>query len=87
VARLSKYHFVRCFRALQGCTPMAWLTRLRTRQALRLLRDEALTLDDVAARSGLGSRQTLFRQLRRCGGAGGQALRERLAADSAHLHL
>jgi AraC-like DNA-binding protein len=80
VARLSKYHFVRCFRALHGCTPMAYVARLRTRHALRLLRDETLTLDDVAARSGLGSRQTLFRQLRRCGGAGGRALRERLSA-------
>lgn len=81
-ARLSKYHLVRCFRALHGCTPMAWLTRLRTGQALRLLADASLTLDEVAARSGLGSRQTLFRQLRRVGGAGGQALRAR-----GHLHL
>ncbi|MBW8848769.1 MAG: helix-turn-helix transcriptional regulator [Burkholderiales bacterium] len=80
VARLSKYHFVRCFRALHGCTPMAWLARLRTQRALRLLRDAALTLDEVATRSGLGSRQTLFRQLKRAGGAGGQALRERLSA-------
>jgi AraC-like DNA-binding protein len=87
VARLSKYHFVRCFRALQGCTPMAFLARLRTAHALRLLADEALTLDDVGARSGLGSRQTLFRQLKRYGGAGGQALREQRAAESAHLHL
>ncbi len=85
VARLSKYHFVRCFRALHGCTPMAWLARQRTAHALRLLRDEALTLDEVAARSGLGSRQTLFRALRRSGGLGGQALRRRAAAP--HLHL
>jgi AraC-like DNA-binding protein len=83
-ARLSKYHFVRCFRALQGCTPMAWLARVRTEHALRLLADAALTLDEVAALSGLGSRQTLFRQLRRLGGAGGQALRARRAGT--HLH-
>lgn len=83
-ARLSKYHFVRCFRALHGCTPMAYLARLRAELALRLLRDPALTLDEVAERSGLGSRQTLFRQLRRLGGAGGRALRERFGA---HLHL
>ncbi len=78
-ARLSKYHFVRCFRALRGCTPMAWLTRQRTAHALRLLQDATLSLDEVAARSGLGSRQTLFRQLKRRGGAGGQALRERVS--------
>ncbi|MGM9484074.1 helix-turn-helix domain-containing protein [Roseateles sp. NT4] len=82
VARLSKYHFVRCFRALQGCTPMAWLARQRTEQALRLLQDATLSLDEVAARSGLGSRQTLFRQLKRRGGASGQALRARLSARS-----
>lgn len=74
-ARLSKYHFVRCFRALHGCTPVAWLTRLRVAHARHLLADPALTLDEVARRSGLGCRQTLFRQLRRHGGAGGQALR------------
>lgn len=87
VARLSKYHFVRCFRALHGCTPMAWLGRLRTAHAQRLLQDATLPLEEVAARSGLGSRQTLFRQLKRSGGAGGRALRARLAADAAHLHL
>lgn len=86
-ARLSKYHLLRCFRALHGCTPMAWLTRLRTQRALDLLADASLSLDEVARRSGLGSRQTLFRQLKRHGGSGGQALRARLAAERGHLHL
>lgn len=75
VARLSKYHFVRLFRSVQGCTPMTYLTRARTRTALRLLREPALGLDEVAERAGLGSRQTLFRQLRRECGEGGRALR------------
>lgn len=88
VACLSKYHFLRCFRALHGDTPMAWLVRLRVAHARRLLaEDAALSLDDVARLSGLGSRQTLFRQLRRHGGRGGQALRARLAEGGAHLHL
>lgn len=87
VARLSKYHFLRCFRALHGCTPMAWLARLRIAHAQRLLVDPALSLDEVARRSGLGSRQSLFRQLRRHAGVGGQALRARPGAQSAHLHL
>lgn len=52
-----------------------------------MLSDPGLSLDEVAARSGLGSRQTLFRQLRRQGGAGGQALQARLAAEPGHLHL
>lgn len=78
-ARLSKYHFVRLFRQVHGCTPMEFLTRARTRTAERLLRDASLSLDEVAQRSGLGSRQTLFRQLRRRCGEGGAALRERLS--------
>ena len=87
VARLSKYHFVRCFRALHDCTPMAWLTRLRADHARRLLADPALSLDEVARLSGLGSRQTLFRQLKRRSGVGGQALRGRHSAEATHLHL
>lgn len=87
VARLSKYHFVRCFRAVHGSTPMAWLTQRRTDHALRLLRDPTLSLDEIALRSGLGSRQTLFRQLRRHRGAGGQVLRAGLGVEAAHLHL
>lgn len=77
-SRLSKCHLLRAFRAVHGTTPMAMLARERTQLALRLLADPELSLEDVAARSGFGSRQTLFRQLRRHRGAGGSALRQRL---------
>jgi AraC-like DNA-binding protein len=80
-ARLSKYHLVRVFREVHGLTPMALVARERTRTAARLLRDPALGLEDVAAASGFGSRQTLFRQLRRHRGDGGRALRARLSED------
>lgn len=74
-AMLSKYHLVRVFRQVHGITPMALLTRTRTRAAERMVKDTALSLDAVLARSGFGSRQTLFRQLRRHCGAGGRELR------------
>lgn len=77
VARLSKYHLVRLFRRVHGLTPMDLLARTRARSAERLLADPSLSLEDVAALSGFGSRQTLFRQLRRHRGAGGRALRQR----------
>lgn len=81
VARLSKYHFVRLFRQVQGCTPMDFLAEVRVRHALQLLKDRRLSLDEVAQRCGFGSRQTLFRQLRRrCGGSG-----ERLRQAQRHL--
>ena len=82
-ARLSKYHLVRAFHAVHGETPMALLARTRVRAARRLLADPALSLEDVAALSGFGSRQTLFRQLRRHCGDGGRGLREGAARSRA----
>lgn len=77
-ARLSKFHLVRVVRQVHGATPMTLVVRARTRTALRLLADPSLSLEDVAASSGFGSRQTLFRHLRRHCGTGGLALRGRL---------
>ncbi len=78
-AALSKYHLVRVFREVHGVTPFDLLTRTRTQAAQRLLQDTSLPLDAVLAHSGFGSRQTLFRQLRRHFGAGGRELRRRVA--------
>lgn len=76
-AALSKYHLVRVFRQVHGVTPMALLMRTRARAAARLIETGALTLAQVQAQAGFGSRTTLFRQLRRHCGAGGLALRRR----------
>jgi AraC-like DNA-binding protein len=81
-ARLSKYHLVRVFRRVNGTTPVAFLTRQRTRTALRLLGQTSLSLDEIAALSGFGSRQTMFRQLRRARGAGGREIRAHAAAPA-----
>jgi transcriptional regulator GlxA family with amidase domain len=61
---------------------MALLARTRVRAARRLLADPGLSLEDVAVLSGFGSRQTLFRQLRRHCGDGGQGLREHARAHA-----
>jgi AraC-like DNA-binding protein len=82
-AALSKYHLLRAFRHVHGTTPMAMLARLRATHARALLADDTLSLDDVAACSGFGSRQTLFRQLRRHFGDGGRALRTRVSGAPA----
>jgi len=75
--RLSKYHLVRVFRQVHGVTPMTLVARARTRTAARLLRDDSLTLEEIARLCGFGSRHTLFRQLRRHCGDGGRRLRQR----------
>jgi AraC-like DNA-binding protein len=76
-AHLSRFHLVRLFRRAHGVTPHAYLTRKRVSVALRLMAQTTLGLDEIAARSGLGSRSSLFRHLRRQQGSGAAALRAR----------
>jgi AraC family transcriptional regulator len=46
MARLSPYHFLRCFDELTGTTPRQYLLRMRLRQAaLRLKRDSTKVID------------------------------------------
>jgi AraC family transcriptional regulator len=63
-AHLSPYHFLRLFKALYGITPSALLNRKRTAEALRLIRRTELTMAEIAANVGFGSRTSLFRHLK-----------------------
>jgi AraC-like DNA-binding protein len=74
-AHLSKFHLLRAFRELEGCTPHQYLQARRVEAARRLLAEPALDLEAVAAASGFGSRWTLQRALRRQCGASGRTLR------------
>ncbi|MFC0111507.1 helix-turn-helix domain-containing protein [Kibdelosporangium aridum] len=52
---LSVYHFIRVFKAATGQTPHRYLTGLRVDEARRLLHDNDLSLERIAARCGFGS--------------------------------
>lgn len=65
VACLSRYHFVRHFRALHGLTPYAYLLRKRARAARRLLAAGETDRELVALQVGFGSRFALARALQR----------------------
>ncbi|MEP6739777.1 MAG: AraC family transcriptional regulator [Caldimonas sp.] len=65
VACLSRFHFVRYFRALHGVTPHAYLVDRRAAAARRMLRDGSFDLESVAVASGFGSRASLRRALAR----------------------
>jgi AraC-like DNA-binding protein len=65
VACLSRYHFVRHFRALHGITPYAFLLRKRARVAHRLLAGGESDRERVAQASGFGNRYALARGLAR----------------------
>ncbi|WP_175423682.1 helix-turn-helix domain-containing protein [Inhella inkyongensis] len=67
-ARLSKFHLLRAFQRVHGQTPHQMLTQQRVQAARRLMDATELSLDEVARMSGLGTRQTLWRQLRKPAG-------------------
>lgn len=52
MAGLSKYHFIRLFKRHTGVTPLEFLTKVRMRQAVALLRETELTVDEVAKEVG-----------------------------------
>lgn len=79
-ARLSRFHFLRVFRAAHGRTPRAFLRDLRTRRAVALLGSSTLGVTEIAGRVGM-SRIALWRSLRAQKGAGARAMR-RLDAPS-----
>jgi AraC-like DNA-binding protein len=66
VAGLSKYHFVRLFKATYGLTPMEHVSQRRIERAQDLLRATNLTVTEVCFAVGfssLGSFSTRFRAL------------------------
>ncbi|MES2957375.1 MAG: AraC family transcriptional regulator [Pseudomonadota bacterium] len=65
VACLSRYHFVRHFRALHGLTPYAYLLRKRAMVARRELARGNPDREAVAQHCGFGSRFALARALKR----------------------
>jgi transcriptional regulator GlxA family with amidase domain len=66
VARISKFHLVRTFRAAYGETPIRYLTRRRLERAQDLLRSANLTVTEVCMLVGfasLGSFSSRFTEL------------------------
>ena len=86
VAGVSKFHFVRCFEATYGETPIRYLTRRRIERSQDLLRAANLTVTEVCMLVGfssLGSFSSRFAQLV---GESPTAYRDRWAArGGAHI--
>jgi len=62
---LSMRHFARLFRQRTGSTPASYVEAVRVEAARRLLEETDRSLAEVAAASGLGSVETLYRAFRR----------------------
>jgi AraC family transcriptional regulator len=61
-AGTSRFHFLRCFRATTGKSPLQYVTQQRVELAKKLLRDTRLTILDIAGRVGFAS-QSHFGQV------------------------
>lgn len=53
-ARLSSYHFLRCFEDLTGTTPRQYVLRTRLRRAAVRLKQETTKITDIALDCGFG---------------------------------
>lgn len=65
---ISREHFTREFHQRYGETPAAFLRRLRLAHAQGLLKNQTLSLPDVALASGFASAQTFYRAYKLCYG-------------------
>ena len=80
-AAMSVRHFTRVFTAEVGETPSRFVERTRLEAARRDLEESADTLDQVAARCGFGSAETLRRVFQRHLGVAPDAYRRRFRAN------
>lgn len=64
-AGLSKYYFTRAFKSATGSTPMEYLTKIRMDQAVRLLRETELTLEEIAQQVGYANASYFIKVFRR----------------------
>lgn len=63
-ARLSPFHFLRCFEEFTGATPRQYLLRTRLRRAAIRLKDESTRIIDIALDSGFGDVSNFNRAFR-----------------------
>lgn len=61
ISGYSQYHFARTFKQLTSHTPLQYLTKLRIRQAKRLLIETRLTTEEVLSACGFSSYSYFFR--------------------------
>lgn len=82
-ARVSKYHFLRCFAATYGATPARYLTERRIERAQDLLRATDLSVTDVCMRVGFSSLGSFSARFSELVGVSPSAYHALFAADGA----
>lgn len=82
VAGLSRYHFLRCFKATTGTTPLRYVTELRLAQVKRLLSGGSKPLAQVAAACGFAGPDQLARAFKRAEGVSPRRFRSEMRRSS-----
>jgi len=83
VATVSKYHFLRLFRAVYGQTPAAYLSERRVERAQDLLRTTNLTVTEVCHAVGFSSLGSFSSRFAEITGETPSAFQARWARDGA----
>ena len=81
-AGMSKYHFVRRYRAVSGRTPMEDVRALRVEFAREMILTTDLPLKTIAPRAGISSEYALSKMFRKVLGSTPGALRRRAGSTS-----
>lgn len=87
LAAMSERTFMRRFRASTGLSPADWITRQRVDRARELLESTGLSIEQIAAKSGLGTATTLRHHFRRRVGISPAAYRRRFSRQRRETHL
>lgn len=74
-AAMSRYHFLRMFKAVVGLTPHQFLLRTRLQRAAIMLRRSARPVTEIVYEAGFGDLSTFNRQFRRAIGMSPSAYR------------
>ena len=85
VAGLSKYHFLRLFRATYGITPMEYVSQRRIERAQDLLRTTNLTVTEVCFTVGFSSLGSFSSRFRRLVGESASGFQRRYADGAPHI--
>ena len=83
-AAMSERTLIRRFRASTGMTPGDWITQQRLAQAKDLLERSTLAIEQVAARSGLGTATTMRHHFRKRIGVSPAEYRKRFSQAASH---
>ncbi|MFC4787039.1 helix-turn-helix domain-containing protein [Nocardioides sp. MAHUQ-72] len=85
VAGLSKYHFLRLFKATYGLTPAAYLSERRVERAQDLLRATNLTVTEVCHAVGFSSLGSFSSRFRGLVGESPSDFQRRYAGNAPHI--